>query len=208
MAENDDPILIGFGLATSISEKDLTGPDAPVGTPAYMSPEQALGQSVDGRADIYSLGVILYEMLCGKPFVWKRLRPVREEAPPPPPRQLFPEIPGALEAICLKAMAKHVNDRYTTAADLAVDLRSWLAGSSARKWTGAGNLGPLQKRGPGESGTLIPDNALPESLPQVAAREKGWRKSVSVKNRRKVVFAAAAAAAILAAILALLRSYF
>jgi serine/threonine protein kinase len=103
-------------------------------TPAYMAPEQVEGRRIDGRADVYSLGVVLYELLCGRPPfsdrpVWERLRRVREEEPPPP-RQLVPEVPRDLEMICLKAIAKRVADRYSTAADLAGDLRGWLAGFS------------------------------------------------------------------------------
>jgi anti-anti-sigma factor len=102
-------------------------------TPAYMAPEQVEGRRIDGRADVYSLGVVLYELLCGQPPfgdspVWERLRRVREEDPPPP-RQLFPEVPRDLETICLKAITKRVADRYSTAADLAADLRGCLAGS-------------------------------------------------------------------------------
>src|SRR5262249_52659899 len=113
--------------------EELSGPEGIVGTPAYMSPEQANAERLDGRSDIYSLGVVLYELLCGRsPFadnvVCERLRRVREEEPPPP-RQLVPEIPRELEAVCLKAMAKRVSDRYSTAADFAADLRSCLAGS-------------------------------------------------------------------------------
>jgi anti-anti-sigma factor len=102
-------------------------------TPAYVAPEQVEGRRIDGRADVYSLGVVLYELLCGRPPfgdspVWERLRRVREEDPPPP-RQLAPEVPRDLETICLKAIAKRVADRYSTAADLAADLRVWLARS-------------------------------------------------------------------------------
>jgi serine/threonine protein kinase len=133
LSKGGDPILVDFGLATSMSAEDIPVLGAVVGTPAYMSPEQTLGQHVDGRADIYSLGVVLYEMLCGRqPFadsvVWERLRRVREEEPPPP-RQLVPQIPRELEVICLRAMAKRVSERYSTAADFAADLRRFLAGS-------------------------------------------------------------------------------
>jgi serine/threonine protein kinase/ABC-type transporter Mla MlaB component len=105
------------------------------GTPAYMAPEQVEGRRIDARADVYSLGVVLYELLCGRPPFgdsgpWERLRRVREEDPPPP-RQLVPETPRDLEAICLKAIAKRVTDRCPTAADLAADLRGWLAASPA-----------------------------------------------------------------------------
>jgi serine/threonine protein kinase len=95
-----------------------------------MAPEQVEGRGIDGRADVYSLGVVLYELLCGRPPfgdspVWERLRRVREEDPPPP-RQLVPEVPRDLEAICWKAIAKRAADRYSTAADLATELAAVL----------------------------------------------------------------------------------
>src|SRR5262249_31597824 len=116
------PGLVGLGA----------GAPAPApcpGPPARLARAQAGGapHRIDGRTDIYSLGVVLYEVLCGRlPFrasnIRELLRQVRDDEPQPP-RQLAREIPPELEQACLKAMAKRLQDRYTTAADFAEDLR-------------------------------------------------------------------------------------
>jgi len=123
------PVIIDFGLAVSDprtvgSEKGIVS-----GTPAFMSPEQVCGEGhrIDGRTDIFALGVILYLMLTGqRPFqssdLSELMRQIREDEPQPP-RQLVHEIPRELEQVCLKAMAKKLGERYTTAADMAEDLR-------------------------------------------------------------------------------------
>src|SRR5712672_2902233 len=94
-----------------------------------MSPEQGTGTAhrIDGRTDVYSLGVVLYELLTGRvPFrataFPELLRQVRDDEPQPP-RQLVRDLPPNLERACLKALAKRQQDRYTTAADFAEDLR-------------------------------------------------------------------------------------
>jgi serine/threonine protein kinase/predicted ATPase len=129
LTSDGDPVLVDFGLA--LDDASAGGGELGVvsGTPAYMAPEQVTGAAhrIDGRTDIYSLGVVLYEMLCGHiPFRSEKsqelLRQVRDDEPQPP-RQIARNIPPELERVCLKALAKKVQDRYTTAADFADDLR-------------------------------------------------------------------------------------
>jgi serine/threonine-protein kinase len=104
-----------------------------LGTPAYMAPEQAEGRQdkTDHRTDVYGLGAMLYEILTGQPPFHARsavelLRRVRHDAPIPP-RLVNPETSAALQAICLKALAKAPGDRYASAGDLARDVQRYLA---------------------------------------------------------------------------------
>jgi serine/threonine protein kinase len=132
LKDNKTPVLVDFGLAISDPSSAALERGHVSGTPQFMSPEQAAGKGhrIDGRTDIYALGIVLYCMLCQRmPFesdsVTELLRQVREDEPQPP-RQLAPEIPAELERICLKAISKHISDRYTTAADMALELRAVL----------------------------------------------------------------------------------
>lgn len=132
------PVLVDFGLALDETRAGSDEIGIIAGTCWYMSPEQTAGTAhrIDGRTDVYSLGVVLYEMLTGRvPFRAARIpelmRQVRED-PPQPPRQLKGDIPPELERICLKALAKRQEDRYTTAADFAEELRRLLPDSSGK----------------------------------------------------------------------------
>jgi tetratricopeptide (TPR) repeat protein len=122
-----------FGLARLGTDAGLTMSGDLLGTLRYMSPEQALSRQglVDHRADVYGLGCTLYELLSGRPAVdaTDRAAILRQIAfeDPTPPRKLHRSIPAELETITLKALAKNPNDRYAAAADLADDLRRWLA---------------------------------------------------------------------------------
>src|SRR5262249_32561013 len=128
------PVLVDFGLALSESSAGtiLAQPGLVMGTPNYMSPEQVRGEAyrIDGRTDIYSLGVILYRMLSGRlPFAEGTASDLFAAVlgqDPRPPRQFVRGLPRELERICLKALAKKAADRYTTASDLAHDLRALL----------------------------------------------------------------------------------
>jgi RNA polymerase sigma-70 factor (subfamily 1) len=121
-----------FGLARIRGELDLTRTGDRLGTPRFMSPEQAGGRTpIDGRTDVYALGMTLYELLTLRPAFddedqVKLLRRIAEDEPTRP-RRIDPRIAAELETIVLKAMAKDPADRYTTAAELAEDLRRFLA---------------------------------------------------------------------------------
>ena len=123
--ETENPEAAGERAAFSATET-LEG--VIIGTPAYLSPEQARGLPVDKRSDIFSLGSLLYECLTGKPaFTGKGLveicaQVIRDD--PPPPSQLNPRIPPELDRLTLKALAKKTEDRYQTADDLLNDLKA------------------------------------------------------------------------------------
>jgi len=116
-----------FGIARAVNtEESLTQTGAVMGTATYFSPEQAEGMGVDARTDIYSLGVVLFEMVTGRPPflgdtpVAVASKHVRDH--PPSPRELNPSIPPTFEAIILKAMDKNPDYRYATAEELRADL--------------------------------------------------------------------------------------
>jgi len=121
------PYVVDFGLA--LTDEKFGQGSGGGGTLAYMSPEQARGEGhlVDGRSDIFSLGLVFYELLTAFSGISRRETIERIRClEVRPPRQLDDSIPKELERICLKALSKRARDRYTTALDMAEDLRHFL----------------------------------------------------------------------------------
>ena len=140
MLTRDSVKLLDFGLAklternehvpTDATRSALTDVNTIVGTIPYMAPEQIEGHDVDARSDIFSFGVVLYEMLCGcRPFAGDSrasLMAAIVAAEPPALSSLQPRTPASLERLILRCLAKHQDDRWQTARDLAAELR-WIA---------------------------------------------------------------------------------
>ncbi|NWG07846.1 MAG: serine/threonine protein kinase [Chloroflexi bacterium] len=124
--ENGNAYISDFGIAKfSNYSEDLTG-SAIIGTPKYISPEQAQGNEIDGRSDIYSLGVILFEMLSGRPpfDADTPLAVIFKHVTEPPPRlaNINPDLPKGLQSVLDKALAKDRAERYGTAMELVAEL--------------------------------------------------------------------------------------
>ncbi len=131
MDDDGGAYITDFGIARIVGSEGqgyTITTQGVVGTPSYMSPEQAQGKDLDGRSDIYSLGVMLFEMATGR-------RPFQNDTPygiavmqvtaaPPLPRSLNPNISAALEQVIIKALKKNPDDRYQTATELAQDLET------------------------------------------------------------------------------------
>ena len=131
IGKDGQPFVVDFGLA--LREENIGKGPKYAGTPAYMSPEQARGEGhrVDGRSDIFSLGVVFYELLAGRqPFRGDTQAELFEQVTSyeaKPLRQYDEKLPKELERICHKAMAKRASERYSSAHDMAEDLRLFLA---------------------------------------------------------------------------------
>jgi hypothetical protein len=174
-----------FGIARSLHQEGLTADGRVLGTTDYVSPEQALGHAVSGQSDLYSLGIVLFEMLCGDvPFkaenqIAVAMRHVREQLPDVQLRR--PEVSAALAAVLERATSKALDRRYRDAQAMVADLEEVLAIETARSGQVTGEA-----------------TAVLKSLPDKTRRRVPWR----ARRSTKAFFALIAAGIALAGILA------
>jgi serine/threonine-protein kinase len=153
-----------FGIARTLEEDGLTADGRVLGTTDYVSPEQALGQHVTGQSDLYSLGIVLYEMLSGEvPFtgdsqVAVAMKHVREEIPDIQLKR--PEVSAALAAVLDTATAKRQEDRYANDAELIADLEDVLAIETARAGSATGEVTTVLKTLPSSTKRKVPFRLL------------------------------------------------
>jgi eukaryotic-like serine/threonine-protein kinase len=193
LTRSGDVKVMDFGIARAVSDSQLTMTQTAqvIGTAQYLSPEQARGERVDARSDLYSTGCLLYELLTGRPPftgdspVAIAYQHVKED--PVPPSQVDPEVPPWADAIVLKAMEKDPADRYQSAGDMRNDIQRALSGepvaapmpgdgygagtrrmgSAATQVAGRTTAVPPYRYGP-------PDGTGPDGPPQRQRRAWPW----------------------------------
>ena len=185
-AETGDPVLMDFGLAKELAEENvqMTRAGQVMGTPAYMAPEQAAGRidQIGPCTDVYTLGAVLYDLLCGRPPFLGAFGEVvhrLQHAEPVPPRHLAPQVHRDLETICLKALSKDPAGRYASAVALAEDLERFCAGENilARRAGPAARLWRRIRRRPAAS-TAIAVAVLLAAAAGFLARQADRARSV------------------------------
>jgi serine/threonine-protein kinase len=172
---SERPRITDFGIA-KLAASEITSTGQLLGTPSFMPPEQFTGSPIDGRADLFSLGVILYSLATGEqPFPGETMTAVSYKVvyiEPIPPAKLNPAIPAGLEAVILKCLAKNPAARYQTGEELAQDLAAMRTNSGASAMqTGV----PLLATG-GSDVTLAPGSvasSIPPAAAQKAATQRG-----------------------------------
>jgi serine/threonine protein kinase len=149
-----------FGIARTLDEEGLTADGRVIGTTDYVSPEQALGQRVTGQSDLYSLGIVLYEMLTGEvPYkgdsqVAVAMQHVRE--PLPDVQRARPEVSAALASVVDRATAKRPVDRYRNDAELIAELEDVLGIETARSGSATGEATAVLRTLPSQSQRVVP----------------------------------------------------
>jgi len=193
--------VMDFGIARAVSDAQATMTQTAqvIGTAQYLSPEQARGERVDARSDLYSTGCLLYELLTGRPPflgdspVAIAYQHVREN--PVPPSHLDPEIPPWADSIVLRAMAKDPAQRYQSAADMRTDIQRALSGVPVAAPRGMG-YATTQRMGAGAAVAAGPTRAIPGY--EYGPEEDGYTEGGGGSRRRTWLLWAAGALLVLA----------
>lgn len=211
---DDTPIIIDFGLAWLAGENTLTMPGALFGTPRYMSPEQFRGEMLDARADLYSLAVMAYEMIAGRPpFLGETIQSLYHQhlyAPPPRITEFSPETPQSIATALDRALAKDAAMRFVSGAAFSAALRDApappepqmtdtmaqtvpvMAVPSTRPPVSQPRLAVAGSAGPEAGAVTVPDAALPKQ----PAPSRGSRGLVGVVVGLGLIFCVVWAAAL------------
>ena len=181
--------ITDFGIARTLTEEGLTMDGRVLGTTDYVSPEQALGQPVTGQSDLYSLGVVLYEMLTGAvPFsgetpVAVAMRHVREQVPDV--QSLRPEVSAATAAVVERATATDLSERYPDAASMVADLEDALALETSRSGQATGEVTSVLRTLPRRSRRRLPWRMRhPVALGRLAGAARRNRRTRADPRRR------------------------
>lgn len=179
--------ILDFGLARSIAADDshLTASGAVLGTPAYMSPEQARGEPLDGRSDLFSLGVMLYRMATGRlpfrgPTSMAVLIALTTEAPPPV-KTLAPQIPTAVANLIDRLLSKEPADRPQSAAEVSATLRQIVKDSQAKKASPAAP--PVELPPPSDRPAAGISSSLPQPIPTAPEADASTTLDVAPEPR-------------------------
>lgn len=182
--EDGRAILMDFGLARQAQDAPLTADHTVLGTPNYMSPEQAEGKKLDARADIYSLGIVIYEMLAGAPpFHGKTSFEILRqhiESSVPAPSELHPDIPEAFDLVVARAVAKSPDDRYGDVRQMAADLAQVYPSATLARLVHAAGTEPtvlMSRQGETFESTIRLTRPA-QSAP--AARSRRWLKAGAI----------------------------
>ena len=198
LTRSGDVKVMDFGIARAVSDSQMTMTQTAqvIGTAQYLSPEQARGERVDARSDLYSAGCLLYELLTGRPPftgdspVAIAYQHVKED--PVPPSQVDPEVPAWADAIVLKAMQKDPADRYQSAGEMRNDIQRALSGApvsapmpGAAYGPGGGRPGTAQTQVAGRTTAIPPyrygpEDGGPDGPPQRQRRVWPWVALVTV----------------------------
>ncbi len=191
MASDGHVKITDFGIARMASAAVRTQTGMVLGSPKYMSPEQVMGKLADQRSDIFSLGIMLYEMLTGRaPFVGENVNAIMYQtlnAVPPPPSSLNPAVPEMLNFIVAKALAKKLDDRYQSVREMADDLRTCRVNLARAPGAAAAAVRPkaAQKAKPTEASPTaeVPEAEEEEALPVAALGLSGAFDSLAATMR-------------------------